>query len=321
MNYTMDITYFLDSMDLRNKEETLEQVEITVKLQTAGGADIDELETFKKPFPKPDLLWENEFLADEIDFSKVQDSTRRDVQRLRDFLKYYGYAQGSGAKNLNDALKKFQATVGLEPNGILNDTTQKFISKPRSANNDIADPTKPVLLNRLVKGHYKLHYTLGDVDQDLVDPSLHDLGLSRLLDVLEMALTAWTEPLSAKLGHKISFTYVDHDAPKIELVIDWRLFDGVGGTLGFANGSPPFGSSAIELDRAERWSLTPGKPYSVQAVVAHEIGHLFGLQHSVKEDTVMNPYYRPNFLAPTEKDIDEVVKLYHEKKKLQTTTE
>jgi len=197
--------------------------------------------------------------------------------------------------------------------------TQKFIAKPRSANNDIEDKTKPVLLNKLVKGQYKLHYTIGNVDQDLVEPALHDLGLARLLAVLEKALIVWTKPLSEKLGHEITFSYVDHDSTtKIDLIIEWRLFDGVGGTLGFANGSPEFGGSAIELDQAERWSLSPDKPYSVQAVVAHELGHLFGLEHSVKEDTVMNPYYRPNFLAPTDKDIDNVVRLFHEKKKLST---
>jgi len=223
--------------------------------------------------------------------------------------------EGKGSKNLNDALRKFQTQYGLEANGILDEKTQKLISRPRSANNDHDDTTKSVLLNRLVRGIYKINYTINDVDQDLVDTTKKDLGLSKLQAELEKAFKSWGDPLGAKIGHQISFAYVEHNAPQIDLVIDWQVFDGVGGTLGFANSSPSFGGCAIELDRSERWTYDPATAHNIQSVVAHEIGHLFGLHHSPKEDTIMNPYYRGDFLAPTAKDLDAVFALYQEKKK------
>jgi len=229
-------------------------------------------------------------------------------------LEYYGYVAGGGSKNLNDALQKFQADWGLKPDGVLGPITQEFISRPRSANSDLNDKTEGVLLTQLKKGKYRLTYTVSEVDDDLVDITLRDYGLSKLQKVLNAAFTSWTKPLSEKLGKQVSFEYVEPDHKEvIDLEIRWELFDGIGGTLGFASSEKGLARCSIQLDRSERWTLDNNLQYSVQPVVTHEIGHLFGLTHENKEDTVMFPYYRPTFLAPTARDIEAVAKRALEK--------
>jgi len=255
-------------------------------------------------------LWENEFLADSIDFSKLNDPTLRDAQTLRQYLEYYGYTAGKSTKDLNDALVKFQAHWGLEADGILGPVTQQHIFQPRSGNSDFNDDIQPRLLDKLKKGKYKLNYTITDVDEDLVDVKQRDLGLSKLQRVLELAFKAWTDPIGAKIGHAISFSYVEpdhHDLSNIDLEISWQLFDGVGGTLGCATSKDGLVGCAIQLDRAERWTLENNSKYSIQPVVTHELGHLLGLHHENNEKTVMFPYYRPQVLAPAAGDIDAVV--------------
>jgi len=247
-------------------------------------------------------------------------------------LAYYGYNPGSGSKKLNDALTKFQAQWGLKADGILGPVTQKFMTQPRSANSDIGDDTQPFLLNRLQKGRYKFMYTVTNIDEDLLDLNSPDHGFGKLQHVLDNCFKAWAVPLSAKLGHEITFEFVDYSKKEnknkeIDLEVTWRLFDGIGGTLGYASSKTGYEMDAskiakcsIQMDVSEKWTLDNTKKYSVQPVFTHELGHLFGLQHDNKEDTIMNPYYNPDKLAPTEKDIDMVVELFKASKSSSTST-
>jgi len=311
--YSLDVTYFLDGLNLKAKEEVQAKYDIVARVQSSAGVDVDMAKVFNgKKFPDPDLLWENEFMAESIDISKVEDSTAKDVQQLRTYLEYYGWTDGSGSKSLNDALRKFQQHWGIQADGILGPVTQEIMARPRSANPDVGDTTQAVLLNQLKQGRYSLTYTVSAVDEDLVDSKQSDYGLSKLCGVLDKAFASWTTPLGAKIGHPIKFQYVDPDKKAIDLEVRWELFDGVGGTLGFACDKHEKASCSIQLDRGDRWSLS-AEPHSLQAVVTHEIGHLFGLQHKPVDASVMYPYYRPDFLAPAAADIDEVVAKYNDK--------
>lgn len=46
------------------------------------------------------------------------------------------------------------------------------------------------------------------------------------------------------------------------------------------------------FDNDERWSLDSGKGRNLFVVVAHEIGHTLGLEHSPVPNALMSPYYK-----------------------------
>lgn len=46
------------------------------------------------------------------------------------------------------------------------------------------------------------------------------------------------------------------------------------------------------FDNDERWSLDSGKGRNLFVVMAHEIGHTLGLEHSPVSNALMSPYYK-----------------------------
>lgn len=97
-----------------------------------------------------------------------------------------------------------------------------------------------------------------------------------------------------------------------------HFFDGPRGILAWAYlpTSDNFQGRLVSMfDKDERWSLSPYKEGSVffRAVVAHEIGHLLGLRHSIEPTALMFPYYRPSLWTPQEvDDISRIRDLYPE---------
>ena len=89
-----------------------------------------------------------------------------------------------------------------------------------------------------------------------------------------------------------------------------------GGVLAWAEMPPRNdydGQLRTMFDLAEDWVL-PGADYGIilQAVAAHEIGHLLGLGHSRVKGTLMYPYIN-DALIPQASDIAEIQSLYGKK--------
>jgi len=299
----LDVTNFLENLAIRNKEE----VTVSYRATNEIGEDLGLV------LPKPEILWENEFLVDSLDTHTTGHS--RDTRILLSFLQFYGYKEGDAIAGLSDALKKYQEYWGLHPDGVLGPVTQGLVTAPRSANPDVNDGTVPILLNKLRAGKRLFHFTVTAPDEDLIDLTQPDYGLGKGIAVLKKCFAAWSTPLGVKLGDKVAFEYVNPDrVSEIDVEITWKDFDGPGGTLACASSSGGLVGCSVQLDRAERWTLSKKEKYTVRPVVTHELGHLFGLVHTNVQTSIMYPYYRPDFLNPSNDDIDAVIVLLKEGK-------
>lgn len=88
-------------------------------------------------------------------------------------------------------------------------------------------------------------------------------------------------------------------ADAVDIRITGHTFDGPSGTLAHALFPPSNGGSAagdLHLDTAETWKIGfGGAGFDIFQVVAHEIGHSLGLDHSSVAGSLMNPFYTEAF--------------------------
>lgn len=102
---------------------------------------------------------------------------------------------------------------------------------------------------------------------------------------------------------------VPYNAPgtNANIRIGGHAFDGPGGTLAHGFFPPVNSTSAagdIHLDSSENWVLSQvGPGFDIFTVVAHELGHALGLQHSSVPNSLMNAFYSEAFRGPQADDI------------------
>lgn len=86
-----------------------------------------------------------------------------------------------------------------------------------------------------------------------------------------------------------------------------HTFDGASGILAHGFYPPVNGNSAagdIHFDIDETWALSFADPgFSIFQVLAHEIGHAIGLDHTGVPGSLMNPFYSEAFTGPQADDI------------------
>ncbi|KAM9320062.1 matrix metalloproteinase-28 [Gastrophryne carolinensis] len=220
-----------------------------------------------------------------------------DDKKFKAYLMKYGYLQQQShpsAAQFSSAVRDFQQSSHLPVNGDLDEATMHQMHLPRCGMKDNS-PTKwvfnkPLYANNRMKRYttkskwYKHHLTYQIVNWPWY-LSRHQVRLA-----VKAAFELWsnvssltfTEAAGEPANIRLAFFDGEHnDGAK-------HAFDGPGGALAHAF-FPRRGEA--HFDNAEYWSLN-GKGRNLFVVLAHEIGHTLGLQHSNKQNALMSPYYK-----------------------------
>ncbi|CAF0918271.1 unnamed protein product [Brachionus calyciflorus] len=231
------------------------------------------------------------------------------------YLEKYGYTSESQPKLRNgpsslsdqksvlkDTLSRFQLIHGLKVTGVLDAATEKKMKSPRCSLPDFRGDGKVAFFKASTKWSKKdLTYRVLKENQEL---------RSQTRSIIAEAFKYWSQVSGLK------FTEVSRNT-KADLSIDFGSrnhgdnypFDGPGGVLAHAF-FPEHGE--IHFDEDETFTDKKKDGTDLKIIAIHEFGHALGLEHSLVQGAVMNPYYQgydENFKLGKD-DIDGIQFLY-----------
>ncbi|XP_042298358.1 matrix metalloproteinase-28 [Sceloporus undulatus] len=232
--------------------------------------------------------------------------TQREAKK---FLEKYGYFESTPDDDddddgeLSKAIREFQWVYHLPPTGALDAPTMHRMRLPRCGTDDAKSHAAwKERMGGLLSGRraqkrrgrrdlhqsgkwYKRHLTYRLVNWPWYLPQ------QQVRWAVKAAFELWSNVSSLVFWEaagdladiRLTFFHGDHNDG-----LD-NAFDGPGGALAHAF-FPRRGEAHFDSD--ERWALDGGKGRSLFVVVAHEVGHTLGLEHSPVRGSLMSPYYK-----------------------------
>ncbi|CAI9740584.1 metalloproteinase-19-like [Octopus vulgaris] len=199
-------------------------------------------------------------------------------------------------KEMEEAIKKYQAFNGLEVTGVFDEETIKKMGSPRCGLPDY-EPGQSRSDRKWLKN---------DLTWFIEKFSKTPIKKKQQKEAIKKGLARWAEvaKLNFKQGEsdsdlKIQFGVKEHG--------DGFPFDDEGGTLAHAFYPE---SGKIHFDDSEDWQMDKHVGKNLEVVAAHEFGHTLGLPHSDVPESMMAPYYKGFMEGLHNDDIERIQKLY-----------